>query len=138
MFGDRKEVGREVWTFAYSANDVLLAARRRRTHCEKRLKHWQREIGKREKALSAKGVKIERRPNPNSSMYGKGVDVDEGMVGQVHEAVRMANSYEQKVLVYCQWITLLDREEGTRTLRLTMEDAIFFGFVMATTAAQED
>lgn len=119
------------WKFAYSADKLTEAARKKAAHHHTRLEWWTEKQKQVMEKIKAEGLEIDEslvaEYATRFSNLGRGptVQVREDLLRDLHECVSKTASHRNKERDYEAWVEILS-SQGSTTFELNQADWLFF------------
>lgn len=121
---ESETIGRNAWTFNYSAGEVLRGCMGRVDYHTRRLAHWKLERDNVEKEMREHGVTFHE---PTYSGGGPlQAKLDESLSTRLSECRVSISYHAHKLETYSPFLKALQREDEGRLLWLTADDVDFF------------
>jgi hypothetical protein len=115
---------RNEWRFAFTANDVYLAAERLRTYHAWRNDYWNEMYSNAVEAAKAAGVQV-REVDATGGKQAQ-VVLDPTVQADINLAQRKRNDHDAKQREYATWAAAFQLMPPTQEYRLDPEDVEFF------------
>ena len=123
-------MNRDKWSFPYTADKLLHAAKLKHNHHTKRLEWWENKKKQVLQTIKSEGITVDESQAAEFSKlssYNRGttVDIREDLKNDLNECVTKTKEHNNKIQGYDAWMQVLEAQ-GQSSFELNQEDWLYF------------